>query len=93
MTGLIVDSVEEAVAAMPRVLSLDRNAVRRRFEERFSATRMAQNYVSVYEELLHSLPNQRNGENGVLALGPDITDVSSRGKVLIFDHQNGSRIS
>ena len=93
VTGLIVDSVEEAIAAMPRVLSLDRAAVRRRFEERFSATRMAQNYVSVYEELLHSLPNQRNGENGVLALGPDITDVPSRGKVLIFDHQNGSRIS
>jgi hypothetical protein len=34
---------------MPRVLALDRSAVRRRFEERFSATRMAQDYVSVYD--------------------------------------------
>src|SRR4029077_18563722 len=55
VTGLIVNSVEEAIAAMPRVLSLDRAAVRRRFEERFSVTRMAQDYVSVYQKLLHNL--------------------------------------
>jgi glycosyltransferase involved in cell wall biosynthesis len=93
VTGLIVDSVKEAIAAMPRVLSLNRNAVRRRFEERFSATRMAQDYVSVYQKLLHSLPDQRHGANGVLALGPKITDMPSRDKLLISDHQNGSRIS
>ena len=81
VTGLIVDSVEEAVAAMPRVLSLDRSAVRRRFEERFSATRMAQDYVSVYEDLLHRLPDKRHGANGLLALGPDITSRPSRGQV------------
>ena len=61
VTGLIVDSVEEAVAAMPRILSLDRSAVRRRFDERFSATRMAQDYVLVYEDLLHRLPDKRHG--------------------------------
>jgi glycosyltransferase involved in cell wall biosynthesis len=81
VTGLIVDSVEEAVAAMPRVLSLDRSAVRRRFEERFSATRMAQDYVSVYENLLHRLPDKRYGANGLLTLGPDITSRPSRGQV------------
>jgi glycosyltransferase involved in cell wall biosynthesis len=37
VTGMIVDSVDEAVATMPRVLALDRSGVRRRFEERFSA--------------------------------------------------------
>ncbi len=35
LTGRIVDSMPEAVAALPEVLSLDRRAVRRRFEERF----------------------------------------------------------
>jgi glycosyltransferase involved in cell wall biosynthesis len=80
VTGLIVDSVEEAVAAMPRVLSLDRSAVRRRFEERFSATRMAQDYVSAYEDLLHRLPDKRHVANGLLALGPDITSRPSRGQ-------------
>jgi hypothetical protein len=78
---------------MPRVLSLDRAAVRRRFEERFSVTRMALDYVAVYHALLHNLPDQRHGANGVLTLGPDITDVPSRDKVLISDHQNGLRIS
>jgi glycosyltransferase involved in cell wall biosynthesis len=81
VTGLIVDSVEEAVAAMPRVLSLDRSAVRRRFEERFSATRMAQDYVSVYEDLLHGLPDKRHGANGLLALGTDIASRPGRGEV------------
>ncbi|HZN31540.1 MAG TPA: glycosyltransferase family 4 protein [Xanthobacteraceae bacterium] len=52
VTGLIVDTMEEAVKALPQVLALDRRAVRRRFEERFSATRMAKNYLQVYHSLL-----------------------------------------
>jgi glycosyltransferase involved in cell wall biosynthesis len=51
VTGMIVDSMEEAIAALPQVIALDRRAVRRRFEERFSATRMAKDYVSVYRSL------------------------------------------
>lgn len=65
VTGHIVDSVEEAVAAMPRVLSLDRASVRRRFEERFSARRMALDYVSVYEDLLRRKPGNREAEMGL----------------------------
>ena len=52
VTGLIVDSVEEAVQALPQVMALDRRAVRRRFEERFTASRMAKDYVQVYRSLL-----------------------------------------
>ena len=44
VTGSIVDSVEEAIAALPRVMALDRQKVRRRFEQRFTATRMAKDY-------------------------------------------------
>ena len=58
VTGRIVDTVKEAVAALPQVLAMDRRAVRRRFEERFSATRMANDYVSVYHELLQRAPAQ-----------------------------------
>jgi hypothetical protein len=54
VTGKMVDSVEEAIAALPGVLSYDRCAVRRRFEERFTATRMAKNYVSSYRHLLRT---------------------------------------
>jgi glycosyltransferase involved in cell wall biosynthesis len=51
ITGRIVDSMEEAIAAMPDVLALDRRTVRRRFEERFGATRMAKDYVGAYRAL------------------------------------------
>jgi len=50
-TGLIVDSIEDAVAAVQRVARFDRLAVRERFEERFSAARMAQDYLAVYRAL------------------------------------------
>jgi glycosyltransferase involved in cell wall biosynthesis len=52
VTGKIVDSEEEAVTALPGLLSYDRRAARRRFEERFIATRMAKDYVSTYRRLL-----------------------------------------
>ena len=52
LTGHIVDNVEGATVALPRVIGLDRRAVHRRFEERFTATRMAKDYVRVYKSLL-----------------------------------------
>lgn len=56
ITGMIVDSVDEAVRTLPRVLTLDRRKVRRRFEQRFSATRMAKDYLQVYHALLERTP-------------------------------------
>jgi len=50
-TGFVVDSIDAAVAALGRVARLDRTLVRERFEERFSAARMAQDYLSVYRAL------------------------------------------
>ena len=91
VTGLIVRSVEAAVAAMPRVLSLDRKAVRRRFEERFSATRMARDYVSVYEALLRRLPDKRRESTGALTLAPEITSSPGVEMALGFDPQNDPR--
>ena len=52
VTGAIVETVDEAIAALPGVMALDRRKIRRRFEQRFSATRMAKDYISVYERLL-----------------------------------------
>ena len=52
VTGAIVDTVDEAVMMLPRVIALDRRAVRRRFEQRFSSARMATDYVAVYRSLL-----------------------------------------
>jgi glycosyltransferase involved in cell wall biosynthesis len=52
ITGAIVDTMDEAVRMLPQVLALDRRAVRRRFEQRFSSARMAADYVAVYQTLL-----------------------------------------
>ncbi len=49
VTGFIVRNEDEAVAAVARLPTLDRVAIRRRFEERFSATAMAQRYLDLYE--------------------------------------------
>jgi glycosyltransferase involved in cell wall biosynthesis len=51
-TGHAVGSMDEAIRALGNVLALDRGKVRRRFEERFVAARMAKDYVKVYEKLL-----------------------------------------
>jgi len=54
LTGFMVRNVEEAVAALEKARSLDRGAIRRRFERRFSAARMARDYVSLYRKLARS---------------------------------------
>jgi glycosyltransferase involved in cell wall biosynthesis len=54
VTGAVVDTVEEAIAVLPRVMGLDRSAVRRRFEQRFTASRMADDYVNAYQKMLSS---------------------------------------
>ena len=54
MTGFIVDNEDEAVAAIERIGELDRQRVRARFEERFTARRMAEDYLRHYEKLLQS---------------------------------------
>lgn len=56
VTGVIVDTIEEAAAALPRVFDLDRRTVRRTFERRFSATRMATEYVGLYRAMLRQAP-------------------------------------
>jgi glycosyltransferase involved in cell wall biosynthesis len=52
VTGFIVDSVDEAVAAVPLARMLNRSLIRRRFEERFSVERMARDYLDLYGEVL-----------------------------------------
>jgi glycosyltransferase involved in cell wall biosynthesis len=49
VTGLIVDSEDDAVRAVKRASMLNRCGVRRRFEERFTVERMARDYIALYE--------------------------------------------
>ena len=52
VTGFIVDDVNGAVEGVARVQSLDRVVCRRRFEERFSAKRLARNYLEIYDRMI-----------------------------------------
>lgn len=48
VTGFIVDSMDAAVDAVRHIGDIDRAGVRRRFVRRFSATRMAHDYIALY---------------------------------------------
>ena len=54
VTGFIVESEAEALAAIQQVAKLDRRLIRARFEQRFGADIMALNYSDVYTRLLSS---------------------------------------
>ena len=53
ITGMIVDNIDQARIASVRVAALDRRKVRRRFEERFTARRMAKDYIRVYQSFAY----------------------------------------
>jgi glycosyltransferase involved in cell wall biosynthesis len=53
VTGFVVDDEEQAVQAVTRLRELDRRRVRARFEERFTAGRMAADYVSHYQSVVN----------------------------------------
>jgi glycosyltransferase involved in cell wall biosynthesis len=66
ISGIIVDNVEQAVAAVRRVGELDRAKVRAAFERRFTAERMARDYVDVYGRLVASRRLLRRESRGFL---------------------------
>jgi glycosyltransferase involved in cell wall biosynthesis len=51
LTGCIVENEAAAVAAIERAAKLPRGPIRQRFEQRFTARRMAEDYLRVYDEL------------------------------------------
>jgi glycosyltransferase involved in cell wall biosynthesis len=52
VTGFVVDTLDEAIAATRSVRSLDRGRCRAVFEQRFSVARMASDYCHLYEMLV-----------------------------------------
>src|SRR6185312_10008837 len=54
VSGFIVGTIEEAVAAVLEVGRLDRLLVRRAFERRFTVEVMARSYLEIYRDLAGS---------------------------------------
>jgi glycosyltransferase involved in cell wall biosynthesis len=60
VSGFVVDNEEEALAAIARANELDRRRVRAAFEERFTAARMARDYLAKYSQLIGSAESKSN---------------------------------
>ena len=69
VSGFVVDNEDEAVAAIARANELDRRRVRAAFEERFTAARMARDYLAKYSELIGNRAESRSSNVEVLAAG------------------------
>lgn len=52
VTGFIVESIPEAVQAVSNIAQLSRPVIRRVFEEKFTAERMAEDYLRLYKHVL-----------------------------------------
>ena len=52
VTGFLVDSVDEAVAAIARIDEIDRAACRAAVMDRFTVDRMADAYLALYRSIL-----------------------------------------
>src|SRR6476646_3983908 len=60
--GFLVDSPEEAVAAVPASGALDRTAVRASVEGRFDVERMVDDYLALYRRVVELHRDARNGQ-------------------------------
>lgn len=69
ITGFIVTSIPEAVQAVGNVQQLSRPRIRRVFEERFTAARMAEDYLQLYRHVLQD--NHRSSKSSSLSPGKD----------------------
>jgi glycosyltransferase involved in cell wall biosynthesis len=67
VSGFIVDNVEEAVAAVKKAGIMNRTKIRRQFEKRFTVSRMADEYIRVYHDVIAqyaSIPGSGERTNG-----------------------------
>jgi len=73
VTGFIVENVEQAVEAVGKIAGLSRKTCRRVFEERFTVTRMARDYLAVYKRVARHLESPTKEQ--VLQLERESTTV------------------
>lgn len=59
VSGYIVSSEEQALAAIGRIGEISRREVRATFDRRYTASTMARTYLDVYAQLLHRRPLRR----------------------------------
>ncbi len=66
VSGYIVPDLEGAVGAVRKIGDIDRKLVRKHFERHFTAARMAQDYLKIYERLAGRKKTPLAASSGVL---------------------------
>jgi glycosyltransferase involved in cell wall biosynthesis len=66
VSGYVVADLDGAVEAVKNVDQLDRKKIRKYFEQRFTAARMTQDYLRIYERMLTRKKAPLTVANGAL---------------------------
>jgi len=87
VTGFLVDSIDSAISAVERARTLDRTAIRAAFEQRFTSSMMAGNYLKLYNLVTARAAAGRVREprpartNGLVPAVRDGDDMDRIGKI------------
>ncbi|MFD2163758.1 glycosyltransferase family 4 protein [Paradesertivirga mongoliensis] len=77
-SGFIVSSVKEAVTAISKLSQLSRSKVRELFEERFTASRMANNYLGIYNSVINNHQSGKAQSFNIKLQHPDLLAFSGK---------------
>jgi glycosyltransferase involved in cell wall biosynthesis len=67
VNGFLVRDVPSAVQAIKNIESIDRRSCREQFERHFTSTRMAQDYLKIYRQMVTAEPEQIAMPDGALS--------------------------
>ena len=76
--GFIVNSMEEAIQAAIQSSEMDRKQVRQCFDRRFTASRMAKNYLDLYLQLIADHKTKEAKESKSLSIGFRNKDLKNK---------------
>jgi glycosyltransferase involved in cell wall biosynthesis len=76
--GFIVNSMDEAIQAAIHSRDLDRKQVRQSFDNRFTARRMAGNYLDLYQRLINEHKTREAFESKSLSIGFRNKDLTNK---------------
>jgi len=77
VTGFVCESLDEMTAAIQHIPEIDRRQCRITFEQRFSAERMAQDYLRVYEQAIGSAYERETVEREIVERETVATSLES----------------
>jgi glycosyltransferase involved in cell wall biosynthesis len=75
-SGFIVRNLDEALSALKKITTISRTTCRKIFEERFTANRMAKEYLRIFNSLVDTKIDSKGGREISLPLEPNLGSIS-----------------